>query len=372
LEVGVDSAIVTVTSGAVVTTDAGDRFALDHADRVTVLARPRGLVVREWPERPAYHRITLSPRRATVPALSVGDRLYRGTVEFVEGESGLSVVNVLPVEEYLPGVVGAELGRGRGELAALEAQAVASRTYVLRNMGRFAALGFDVRAGTSDQAYLGVAAESGVVVRAVRATRGEVAVHDGELIHAFFHSTCGPVTASPTEAYRSVRPEPYLQPVSDARPGGGYYSDGSPWFAWTTTWSGPELQATLRRWLPRVVGIDPTTLDTLRDIYIVHHGPSGRATELRVVVSGGEIPVFGPDIRNVLRRSDGSGLPSTLFRLEVERADGQVSRLTATGSGYGHGVGLCQWGAIGRARAGYDYRDIVGTYYQGAVIERWY
>jgi stage II sporulation protein D len=90
------------------------------------------------------------------------------------------------------------------------------------------------------------------------------------------------------------------------------------------------------------------------------------------VVTRGEIPVFGPDIRAVFATPAGRSLGSTAFQIEVERRGGRVERITASGAGWGHGVGMCQWGAVGRARAGQDASTIVTTYFPGTTLERWY
>ncbi len=305
--------------------------------------------------------------------ITVDGIAYRGTVEVLASEAGLNVINVTDIEEYLVSVVGSELwSRRESDFAALQAQAVAARTYALRNAGRYRASGYDVRADVSDQAYAGVRAENSAAARAVRSTRGEVIVFDRELITAFYHSTCGRRTASPEEAFRTVRPRPYLQPVSDERPGQGYYNDLSPHFRWTVTWRGDELRRMLSETLPSVLGIDRASVTEIQDVAVHRTGPSGRVTELRVTTATGVVPVFGPDIRAVLRTPARGPLGSTAFTLSVEYQNGTVSQLVAIGSGLGHGVGLCQWGAVGRARSGQDYRTIVMTYYQGASIERWY
>lgn len=298
---------------------------------------------------------------------------YRGTIEVISADRGFNVINIADIEEYLLSVVGSELwSRSTGDLAALKAQAIASRTYALRNSGRYRTDGYDIRADVSDQAYGGVRSENGAATQAVAATRGQVVVFDGELILAFYHSTCGKRTASTEEAFRTIQPQPYLQPVSDARPGRGYFNDLSPHFTWTVNWSGRELTRVLSETLPSVVGIDPEVVTDVRDISAHRTGPSGRIVELRISVDSGEIPVFGPDIRLVLRSPTGEALRSTDFNLAVEHRQGLVSRVTATGWGLGHGVGLCQWGAVGRARSGQDYRTILAAYYRGASVERWY
>ncbi len=100
--------------------------------------------------------------------------------------------------------------------------------------------------------------------------------------------------------------------------------------------------------------------------------PSRRVAELRIVLEHGEVRVPGPDVRAVLRPAADRLLQSAAFQVFVTRQDGRVTRLVAAGAGSGHGVGLCQWGAVGRARAGQDYRKILATYFPGTTIERLY
>jgi stage II sporulation protein D (peptidoglycan lytic transglycosylase) len=305
--------------------------------------------------------------------VSVGGHSYRGTVElFVQG-GGITAVNRVLIEDYLAGVVSAEMGhRAANEQAALAAQSVVSRTYALKNRGRYAAQGYDLTAGVADQAYGGVDAETPEGTAAVRATTGLVLTYDGQLILAFFHSTCGYATATPSEAFRGIANVPYLRSVSDRKPGGGYYCDISPRFRWRVEWDGTTLRDILRRTLPNVLGIAAEQVDQLRDVRVAHTGPSGRAVEIRVRVGGGEIPVFGPDIRSVFQTPEGRPLGSTAIQLHPEYQADTLARLVAAGAGWGHGVGLCQWGAVGRARAGQSYDQILSAYFPGTKIERWY
>jgi stage II sporulation protein D len=282
-------------------------------------------------------------------------------------------VNVVTTEEYLRGVVGVEMGlRQSNETAALEAQAIASRTYALKNRGRFRAAGFDLRAGVQDQAYLGVERETDLGSAAVRRTVGMVVTYRGDLISAFFHSTCGYSTASPEEAFRTVQAVPYLRPVSDRRPSTGYYCDISPRFRWTVEWEGNELRDILRQTVPSVVGVTADVVDEVVAVRVHGLGPSRRVTELRLQVGSGEIPIYGPDLRRVFLTPEQRQLGSTAIEVTTERLAGGGTSAKITGAGWGHGVGMCQWGALGRARAGQTAREILLTYYPGTRIERRY
>ncbi len=354
--------------GRVVATSRGrPAMTLRSGERVTIEVEGRGLRARgEKFETLTF--VSLSQERF----VTVNETPYRGTIEVFPAGDGVTAVNELDMEDYLPGVVGAELGRrSSGERAAVEAQAIASRTYAVKNLGRFSADGFDLRAGVSDQAYGGVVVETELIRGAVRSTAGLILTYRGEPIHAFFHSTCGYATAAPDESFRSVRSQPYLRSVPDAKPG-GYYCDISPQFRWRVEWDERTLRDILRRTLPQVLGIESQAVDRIESVGVRRTGPSGRATEVRVRVGRGDVPVFGPDLRAVFATPEGRPLGSTAVQLSERREGGRLRGVVAAGAGWGHGVGMCQWGAIGRARAGQSTRTILTTYYSGATIERWY
>ncbi len=344
-----------------------------HVDNqsITVSADGRALVT-GGAGQSRYERLVLaSPDPGG--AVGLNGRRYRGAIELFVQRGGVTAVNRLGVEDYLLGVVSGEMGRrASNEVAALAAQAVVSRSYALRNRGRNASQGFDLEAGVADQVYGGVGAETPEGNAAVRATTGLVLAYRGQVISAFFHSTCGYATATPGEAFRGIGDAPYLRSVSDRRPGGGYYCDISPRFRWTVEWDAVALRDILRRTASRTLGVSAETVDDIRDVRVQHTGRSGRATEIRIRVGRGEIPVYAPDIRQVFLTPDGRPLGSTAVQLHPERDGDRLVRLTVSGAGWGHGVGLCQWGAVGRARAGQDFREILAAYFPGAQVERWY
>ena len=313
--------------------------------------------------------VSLTPDRF----VQVNGKPYRGVAEAYARNASLYVVNRLGLDAYLQGVVSAEMGRrAPSESAALEAQAVVSRTYALGNRGRYSAQAFDLGADVSDQAYGGVASETSQGNDAVRATRGAVLTYHGRPIRAFFHSTCGYATAAPEEAFRRIASEPYLRSVSDKGPSGGYYCDISPRFRWQVEWDADTLARILRRSASVPLGVDPAQIRNIQDLRVARTGASGRAVEVRVRVAPGEIPILAPDIRTVLRTPAGDPLGSSAFQLRTRTgADGRLM-ITAAGAGWGHGVGMCQWGAVGRARAGQNYRTIVNAYFPGAEVQPWY
>lgn len=300
-------------------------------------------------------------------------RRYRGRINITSGRGGLTVVNRVNVESYIAGVVPPEIGARRpDELAAVLAQAVVSRSFAIRNRGRWDAFGFDAYADTRDQVYLGVAVETAQAWDAVRRTAGQVLTYDGGVIDAYFHSACGFSTAGVDEAFATAQTRPYLRPVSDDRGGGHFYCDISPRFRWREEWDGPKLRAILSRTLPAVTPLSGDGLQRITDVTVSRTTRSGRVGELRIVFERGDIRIPGPDVRSVLRPDADRTLSSTAFQLTVTKANGEVTRVVADGAGSGHAVGMCQWGAIGRARAGQDYRAILTTYFPGTKIERLY
>jgi stage II sporulation protein D len=112
--------------------------------------------------------------------------------------------------------------------------------------------------------------------------------------------------------------------------------------------------------------------DEVRDVYVAQRTASGRVGRLGITLRADHVMVDGPQVRQVLRPATGDLLRSAAFTLTATRAGQAISRLVAEGSGAGHGVGLCQWGAVGRARVGQDYRNILGVYYPGATLQRLY
>ena len=301
-------------------------------------------------------------------------RRYRGRITITSGRGGLTVVNRVGIESYIAGVVGPEIGGRRPEeMDAVLAQAVVSRTFALKNRGRWEAFGFDAYADTRDQVYLGVAVETSQAWDAVRRTAGQVLEYNGEVIDAYFHSTCGFSTAGVEEAFATTRTRPYLRPVSDERSSGHYYCDISPRFRWREEWDGPKLRAILSRTLSTVMPISGDGLPRITDVAVSRTTRSGRVGELRIVFERGDIRIPGSDVRAVLRPDADRILSSAAFQLVVTKgAGGEVERLVAAGAGSGHGVGMCQWGAIGRARAGQDFRKILTTYFPGTKLEKLY
>jgi stage II sporulation protein D len=259
---------------------------------------------------------------------------------------------------------------------ALRAQAVVSRTFALRNLRRWQSQGFDLYATVADQVYGGAATETSEGRSAVEATRGRILTYGGAPIDAFFYSTCGGRTADGTEVFRGAD-RPYLRSVPDVANDGTPYCSISPRFRWHEEWTGEALRSTLQRTLPTLPAGGGSTavasdVSEIRDVRVSYRTRSGRVGQLTVGLRRGDVLVDGPNVRQVLRPLSGDLLRSNTFTLTATRDAGRVTRLAADGAGAGHGVGFCQWGAVGRARAGQDHERILAAYYPGAVLERLY
>lgn len=314
--------------------------------------------------------------RATGGTVRLGTRRYRGELVVDVARGALVVVNRLPMEEYLRGVVPLEIGeRTPAERAAVEAQAIAARTYAYSRM-RSREARYDMLATVDDQVYGGADAERPVADAAVLATSGLVLRYAGRLASAPYHSTCGGSTAEPNEVWSAEAGAPYLQRVSDRIPGTDrHYCDPSPRFTWVREMSGDAVASSIDRYLRSRGGAAATArVGNVYALRIAGRTPSGRVAALVVDTDAGERRLERNAIRYALRGGGAGGtgselLNSTYFSVDAaEGGRGGLARVVLRGGGYGHGVGMCQWGAIGRARAGQDARTILRTYYPGTSV----
>lgn len=363
---GADALIVNQPDGSpVLTIPAGQSWQISAAGSALTLTSPTGWI------SPPLEAITLAATDRTAP-VRINGRAYRGLAQILRDRTGLTVVNRLGVEEYLPGVVSAEMGRRSStEESALRAQAVVSRTYAIRHLGRRKAQGFDLTATVADQVYGGIAAETAEGRAAVAETRGRVLTYKDQPIEAFFYSTCGGRTADGAEVFRGAL-QPYLRSVPDRAENGSIYCRISPRYRWREEWTAEGLRATLRRNLPSVAGVRSELVGQVRDIRIARRTSSGRVDQLAIALGGPEVRVDGLAIRQVLRPPSGELLRSNSFDLIASGAGLRVTHLTVDGMGAGHGVGFCQWGAVGRARAGQGFEQILAAYFPGTRLERRY
>lgn len=294
---------------------------------------------------------------------------YRGLMKLAPSGQTLKIVNVLYIEDYLRGVVPPEIGpRVEGEIEAIKAQAVAARTYTMAHLGQYGDEPYDMKSGVADQVYEGADAEVKLVSRAIDETIGRVAMYQDEFITAYYHSTCGGMTDN-IEAVWDKKELPYLKAVNDSAA-----CSWSKYFNWQETYTEPQLRARLEQYLTTEKGRE-IHIGKIQGITVDQRTAGGRVAKLAVRTEEDIYRFFKDRIRWVLGRASNPDLilPSDRFTVEVEQnSEGIASRVIVSGAGYGHGVGMCQCGAIGLSRQGWSFDNILKRYYTGITIKQLY
>ena len=315
-----------------------------------------------WISLPSNRKISI---RSTDPrGIWLGKRRYRGEVRIGVQEKRLIAVNHLGVERYLMSVVGSEMPKDWPK-AALQAQAVAARTYALKRLGKTDS--FDINSTESSQVYLGIESETKSTINAVNSTRSLVLRHKGKLISAVFHSISGGRTEASGSVWKYQLP--YLISVPD-------YDQHSPKYQWIMSFNPHDL---------RKIFFEIGGLNNLR---ILKTSQTGRIIQAKAYGPKGEILFTGNQIRQRLK------LKSTHAKFEVlaekTKSEKNTSKfltnsknfkslpllppipkgyfLLVRGFGAGHGVGMSQWGAHGMAKKGANFRQILHHFYSGIKI----
>jgi stage II sporulation protein D len=276
--------------------------------------------------------------------IHLNDLTVGGVLHIVLFRDKLRLINELDVEEYLKGVVPIEISPNWNP-EALKVQAIIARTYVLHqrqvNLGKE----YDVLATTADQVYGGRGKEHPSANRAVAETSGLVLTFGGDLILSAYHST----SAGPTENASEVwgMDLPYLKGVSCP------FDQNSPYYQWSKSFRMDAVQELFSK-AGYAVG-------TIASITPFRWTEAGRIGQIRLLHSEGELILKSEEFRRILGYTE---LPSTRFRIEKIGREMQIQ-----GNGYGHGVGLCQWGTKEMAEMGYSYDKILKYYYPGVRVE---
>jgi stage II sporulation protein D len=276
--------------------------------------------------------------------LLLNGREYAGPLDVVKNGDGLAVVNEVPLEDYLVGVLRAELG-DKWPPEALKAQAIVARTYAAYHRVLSAAKPYHIVASTAHQQYAGRVPPTSPLWAAVRETAGQVLLWEGELFPAFYHTESGGYTEDPRRVF-AARNMPALKPVRCE------FSAGSPHFYWSLDLKLADLTEILRR--------NDVNVGSVSAIDVSERTPSLRAATVTVRGTRGSVRLRGNDFRRMIGYDT---FKSTLFAVAVEAPWAHFS-----GRGYGHGVGMCQWGAKGMAELGRTARQILEFYYPGAVL----
>jgi len=283
--------------------------------------------------------------KAEGSVVNINEFALTGNIDITKNDKGLyRVVNELDMEGYTRAVVGVEMDP-RWPVEALKAQAVAARTYALYRKSKPGCEGYDLCATTNSQMFTGDGRFKEGPAQAVAATKGLVLAVDGHLAETLYHGSCGGRTEDASEVWD--RPSSYLKSVPCACTPGGPYDE------WTRKFTKAEVETALVSGGLNAKGI--------MSIRVAGRSPSGRIRTLKVEADGGSFELKGAEFRRLMGYTK---VPSTYFI--VNRYEGGF---IITGSGSGHGVGMCQWGAKAMAEDGKKYYEILAHYYPGRTLE---
>ena len=267
----------------------------------------------------------------------IGDRWYRGKTRLIRQGNTITAINHVDLEHYLYSVVGAE-AVSTWPIEALKAQAVAARSYALYKRNTEANSIYDVDTTVTTQVYKGLDTEYTTTHEAVNSTLGQIMTYNNEVILAAFHSSSGGYTENVEDVWSS--PLPYLRAVVD-------YDQKAPVFEWQQIFPVSRIK-TLVAGIGNIRGLQPVEMT-----------PRGRVITMKVTGDRGSANLTGKEIRTAL------DLRSTLFRMSTDGKNVRVS-----GRGFGHGLGMSQWGAYYLAQQGVDYHRILAHYYQNASLSK--
>jgi stage II sporulation protein D len=276
--------------------------------------------------------------------LRFNGREYPAPLDVVRNGEALALVNELPLEDYLVGVLRAEAGE-KWPLEALRAQAIVARTYAAYHRTIAGTKPFHILASTANQQYAGRVPAASPIWGAVRETAGQVLLWEGDLFPAFYHTESGGYTEDPRMVF-AARNMPALKPVRCE------FSAGSPHYYWALDVKLTDLTDILKR--------NDVSVGAVTGVEVSERTPSLRAAAVTVHGTRGSARLRGNDFRRMLGYDT---FKSTLFAVAV---DGQAARFS--GRGYGHGVGMCQYGAKGMAEQGYTAKQILDFFYPGTAL----
>ena len=328
---------VTVAGEAIlVTNEIGAPLVM--ALPVTVKPQKDGLLV----GGKLYQRLTFSASSAVY----VNNKPYRGLAELSIADKGILVVNQLPLEEYLVGLINCEISSA-WPIDAVKAQAIIARTYAINRKNARITAPYHMESSVIDQVYDGCLIEDSRARRGVQDTSGEVLTFGGAVIQAFYHSSCGGGTEDSENAWGVSLP--YLKGVECQ-----YCLTSPASTAWEYKISLKDLEERLRLGGQKVSG--------LYDVKPGSTNSRGRLKSVSLLGLKGSGTITGEQFRKAV----GYGvIKSTRFTVKSSKND-----ISFSGSGNGHGVGLCQWGAKQRALDGFSSGEILSYYYPGTVLKK--
>ncbi|WP_421657524.1 SpoIID/LytB domain-containing protein [Leptothermofonsia sp. ETS-13] len=311
--------------------------------------------------------------------------LYAGSLRLQPNAYGTyTLVNQVPLETYLRGVVPHEIGTFAAQ-SVLEVQAILARTYALRNLRRFAVDDYQLCADTQCQVYNGLNGTAAATDRAIAATKGLVLTYQNELVDAVYSSTTGGITAPFNDIWHGAE-RPYLKAVVDSvalswdlsrkslaneknfrtfiNQKKGFNEEGQSWFRWRVESWLPDLNQQLKQYL--LEQRNPlANFKTIQRMAVTQRSPAGRVQELTVTLDNGTVKFLKDDVLKVFEAPN-----STLFYLEpLYSSNRALVGYAFVGGGLGHGVGLSQTGSYHLGKLGWSSNRILSFYYPGTRIQ---
>lgn len=336
-----------------------------------------------------YDRVAITTSKNLVRVNTTNNvreaRLYGGSLKLQPNAHGdFTLVNHVPLETYLRGVVPHEIG-ANAPPQAVAAQTIIARTYALRNLRRFATDDYQLCATVHCQVYKGLAGTNPTSDRAIANTRGLVLTYQNELVDALYSSTTGGVTASFDDVWDGKK-RPYLMSVIDApRPiwdlnkypladervfrqflklNKGFNETGRSVFRWNKIRSITDLNQDLRKYLTKI-SHPLANFTTIKSMQVHRRSPSGRILTLTIQTDRGKLQLHKNEIRSALEPPR-----STLFYLEpIYNHLQQLQAYRFVGGGFGHGVGLSQYGSYNLAKLGWSAKEILAFYFPNTEIK---
>ncbi len=359
---------LSASSGLTVTYGENGRERKEYKRNKTLTITPD----HEW-LRKGCVRIRAVKGKVKIKSLKRGDGVpeYAGTIELRGTAEGIVIINELPVESYLCGVVPSEMPSSY-ELEALKAQAVCARSYAYRQMEKYSYPEYEAHVNDStDYQVYNNSAQSDTASQAVKETAGEAVMYNGKVATTYYYSTsCGKTTTTEAWGTKPGKDNGYLKSV-EIKGDQGYYEKDLPWYRWSVTVSVETLSD--------LIGLNTgKDIGRLKKIKITKRGPGDVALVMKAYGDKGNITVKTENkIRSALggsaytiKKQDGSEtegrdlLPSAFFTIKKEK-----DHFIIEGGGFGHGIGMSQTGANEMAKQGKDYKEILKMFYNDITVE---
>lgn len=292
-------------------------------------------------------RITI---RTDTGLIKINNRMYRGFVEIVNSApKSFTVVEVLPLDQYIYGIIKHEISHKWPE-DAIKAQVIVARTYAFKSLGKHGSEGCDLCPTTHCQVYGGYESEDPIANRYVDETESEILTYNGEPVSTPYHGLCGGRTEEPRFVWENSKEVPYLQSKRCQ------FCKNAQRYHWEAKMERINIESVLSK--------NGFAVGKIFSIKVTKRSSSGRAIEIKIIHKGGENIVLKGNKFRLMMGAD--FIRSTNFKIKKNK-----NAYVFTGTGWGHGVGMCQEGSKVMAERGYTYKKILSFYYPGTEVTKW-